>query len=80
MILRASGLVVFSSSAAEGRDFGVVLLPFFWSKALKSSFLPMSRLALLPDPEAVVEAAAAAVAAAVADSLMGESAVLFPGE
>lgn len=68
IILRASGLVVFSSSAAEGRDLGVALIPFFCSKALKSSFLPASRLALPPDP------------AEVADSLTGESAVFFIGE
>lgn len=60
--------MVFSSSAAEGRDLGVALLPFFCSKALKSSFLPASRLALLPDPVVAV------------DSLIGDSAVFFIGE
>lgn len=60
--------MVLSSSAAEGRVLGVALLPFFCSKALKSSFLPASRQALLLGP------------AAAADSLVGESAVLFTGE
>lgn len=68
MILRARGLVVFSSSAAEARVLGVALLPFFWSKALKSSFLPASRQALPLGP------------VAAADSLVGESAVFFTGE
>lgn len=68
IILRASGLVVLSSSAAEGRDLGVALLPFFCSKALKSLFLPASRLALPLDP------------AETADSLMEKSAVFFIGE
>ena len=60
--------MVFSSSAAEGRDLGVALLPFFCSKALKSSFLPASRLALPLDP------------AEAANSLMGDSAVFLIGE
>jgi len=38
--------VVFSSSAAEGRVPGLVLLLFFWSRALKSSFLLEERPAL----------------------------------
>lgn len=68
MILRARGLVDFSSSAAEGRVLGVALLPFFWSKALKSSFLPASRQALPLGP------------GAAADSPVGDSAVFFTGE
>lgn len=44
------------------------MLPFFCSKALKSSFLPASRLALPLDP------------AEAADSLTGDSAVFFTGE
>lgn len=68
MILRAKGFVVLSSSAAEGRVLGVALLPFFWSKALKSSFLPASRQALALGP------------VAAADSVVGESAVFFTGE
>lgn len=60
--------MVFSSSAAEGRDLGVALLPFFCSKALKSSFLPASRLAPPLDP------------AGAADSLVGDSAVFLIGE
>lgn len=60
--------MVFSSSAAEGRVLGVALLPFFWSKALKSSFLPASRQALPLGP------------GAAADSPVGESAVFFTGE
>lgn len=39
MTLRASGFVVLSSSAADGREPLLVLLLFFWSRALKSSFL-----------------------------------------
>lgn len=44
------------------------MLPFFCSKALNSSFLPASRLALPLDP------------AEADDSLTGESAGFFPGE
>lgn len=58
----------FSSSAADGRVLGVALLPFFWSKALKSSFLPASRQALPLGP------------GAAADSPVGDSAVFFTGE
>lgn len=68
MILRARGFVVLSSSAAEGRVLGVALFPFFWSKALKSSFLPASRQALPLGP------------VAAADSVVGESPVFFTGE
>lgn len=39
MTLRARGFVVLSSSVADGRVPGLVLLLFFWSRALKSSFL-----------------------------------------
>lgn len=60
--------MVFSSSAAEGRDLGVALLPFFCSKALKSSFLPASRLALPLDP------------AEAANSLTGDSGGFLTGE
>lgn len=64
MTLRASGFVVLSSSAADGRVPALVLLLFFWSRALKSSFL----LEDLPVPTT-----------AAGDSLVGEPDV-FTGE
>lgn len=64
MTLRASGFVVLSSSAADGRVPGLVLLLFFWSRALKSSFL-LEDFPLLP--------------AAAGDSPVGEPEV-FTGE
>lgn len=64
MTLRASGFVVLSSSAADGRVPGLVLLLFFWSRALKSSFL-LEDFPLLP--------------AAARDSPVGEPEV-FTGE
>lgn len=64
MTLRASGFVVLSSSAADGRVPGLALLLFFWSRALKSSFL----LEDFPVPPA-----------AAGDSLVGEPEV-FTGE
>ena len=64
MTLRASGFVVLSSSAADGRVPGLVLLLFFWSRALKSSFL-LEDFPVLP--------------AAAGDSLVGEPEV-FTGE
>lgn len=65
MTLRASGFVVLSSSAADGRVPGLVLLLFFCSRALKSSFL-LEDFPLLP-------------AAAARDSPVGEPEV-FTGE
>lgn len=47
MTLRASGFVVLSSSAADGRVPGLVLLLFFCNRALKSSFL-LEDFPLLP--------------------------------
>lgn len=64
MTLRASGFVVLSSSAADGRVPALVLLLFFWSRALKSSFL-------LEDFPVLTTAAG--------DSLVGEPDV-FTGE
>lgn len=57
--LRAKGFVVLSSSAADGRVPGLALLPFFCSRALKSSFLledfpvlpPVAGDSLVGDPE-----------------------------
>lgn len=44
MTLRARGLVVLRSSAAEVRIPDTPLLPFFWRRALKSSFLLEARV------------------------------------
>lgn len=56
--------MVLSSSAADGRVPGLVLLLFFWSRALKSSFL-LEDFPVLP--------------AATGDSLVGDPEV-FTGE
>lgn len=66
MTLRASGFVVLSSSAADGRVPALVLLLFFWSRALKSSFL-LEDFPVLPG---------AATATDAGDSPVGEPEVV----